>query len=182
MQSQLECLLEEARIKLSSVVSDLLGLSGRRILQAMANGETDPEKLAELGDRRLRCSKATLRQALRGRLEAMHQQLLGLYLERLAMLDQQLEQLPKLAAEAMRGSQEAVLRVADVPGFGLHSVQQVVAEVGPTAPAFAAARRLASWVGTVPGARKAPGFATTTARPKEINICAVCWRKQPQPR
>ena len=70
LQSQLEALLEEARIKLSSVVSDLLGSSGRRILKALSQGETDLEKLAELGDDRLRCSKEELVDALRGPAEA----------------------------------------------------------------------------------------------------------------
>ncbi len=157
LQSQVECLLEEARIKLSSVVSDLLGLSGRRILQAIADGETDPAKLAELGDRRLRCGKAQLQEALRGRVEELHQCLLGMYLERLAMLEQQIEQLQKLATEAMRAHQQAVLRVAEVPGLGVHSAQEVVAEVGPTAEAFAAAGRLASWVGICPGREESAG-------------------------
>ena len=57
LQSQAECLLEEARIKLSSVISDLLGVSGRRILEALSQGQTDAVKLAELGDERLQCTK-----------------------------------------------------------------------------------------------------------------------------
>ena len=72
LQNQMEALLEEARIKLSSVVSDLLGVSGRRILAALAKGETDPVKLAELGDDRLKCSKEDLADALRGSPEPIH--------------------------------------------------------------------------------------------------------------
>ena len=66
LQNQLEALLEEARIKLSSVISDLLGVSGRRILEALSKGETDPIKLAELGDDRLQCSQQELADALDG--------------------------------------------------------------------------------------------------------------------
>ena len=66
LQNQTEALLEEARIKLSSVISDLFGLSGRRILKALADGETDPVRLAALGDDRLKASKAQLADALRG--------------------------------------------------------------------------------------------------------------------
>jgi transposase len=66
LQNQLEALLEEMRIKLSGVISDLLGVSGRRILTALSQGETDPVQLAELGDERLQCSKETLTDALRG--------------------------------------------------------------------------------------------------------------------
>jgi transposase len=86
LQNQMECLLEEARIKLSSVITDLLGVSGRRILRAIAAGETSPEKLAELGDRRLKCTSEQLTDALDGKADPVHRQLLGLYLERLHVL------------------------------------------------------------------------------------------------
>ncbi|HEX5483456.1 MAG TPA: transposase [Terriglobia bacterium] len=80
LQSQLECLLEEMRIKLSSVVSDLLGASGCRILQALAQGEQDPKQLAALGDDRLKCSEEPLIDALTGSVQPFHRQLLALYL------------------------------------------------------------------------------------------------------
>src|ERR1035438_4839744 len=99
LQSQLEALLEEARIKLSSVISDLLGVSGRRILAALSQGETDPVKLAELGDDRLKCSKRELADALDGPAEPLHQQVLKLYLERLQLLDQQIQSLDALVAK-----------------------------------------------------------------------------------
>ena len=101
LQNQLEAALEEMRIKLSSVISELFGLSGRRILQAMAEGETDPVKLADLGDFRLKCGKAELADALRGNVSPMHRQLLGLFLERLNLLDQQIHSLETMAAAAI---------------------------------------------------------------------------------
>jgi transposase len=67
LQNQLEALLEEARIKLSSAVTDLLGVSERRILQALAEGKMSPAEMADLGDRRLKCSKSELTDALQGR-------------------------------------------------------------------------------------------------------------------
>ena len=82
LQNQLEALLEEMRIKLSSVISDLLGVLW--ILEALAGGQTDPVKLAELGDDRLRCSREELVDALRGSAEPIHVQILKLYLERLS--------------------------------------------------------------------------------------------------
>ena len=72
LQNQMECLLEEMRIKLSIVVSDLLGGSGLRMLRALADGETDPKKLAALGDDRLKCSEEQLVDALTGRPEPLH--------------------------------------------------------------------------------------------------------------
>src|SRR5690242_13215823 len=74
LQNQLETLLEEVQIKLSSLISDLLGKSGRRILRALADGETDPYRLAELGSYRLRASKEELRDALSGHLQPLHRQ------------------------------------------------------------------------------------------------------------
>ena len=77
LQNQMECLLEEMRIKLSIVVSDLLGASGLRILRALAQGETDPKKLALLGDDQLKCSEEQLVDALTGRPQPMHRENAG---------------------------------------------------------------------------------------------------------
>jgi transposase len=151
LQAQIEPLLEEAAIKLSSVLSDLLSLSGRRILDALAHGQTDPAQLAQLGDRRLRCDRQQLEHALAGRVTPLHQQLLALFLERLTLLDRHLEQLEQLASQAMCAQRDAILRLAEVPGLGLESARQIVAEVGATAQTFPSPDRLASWTGLCPG-------------------------------
>ena len=151
LQSQMECLLEEMRIKLSMVVSDLLGASGLRILRALAQGETDPKKLALLGDDQLKCSEEQLVDALTGRPQPMHREMLRLQLERLQLIDRQIEELNGLIAQAMKPHQEAVIRLAEVPGLGVDSAQQVIAEVGVQASTFPSAAELTSWVGTCPG-------------------------------
>jgi transposase len=151
LQSQMECLLEEMRIKLSSVVSDLLGASGLRILRALAQGETDPKKLALLGDDQLKCSEEQLVDALTGRPQPMHREMLGLQLERLQLIDRQIEKLNGLIAQAMKPHQEAVIRLAEVPGLGVDSAQQVISEIGVQASTFPSAAELTSWVGTCPG-------------------------------
>lgn len=151
LQNQVESLLEEARIKLSSVIRDLLGVSGRRILEALSQGETDAAKLAELGDERLKCTKEQLADALRGAPEPGHLKLLKLHLERLKLLDEQIDPLSQMSAAALRTNQSAVARLAEVPGFGAESSQQMIAEVGPGAEAFASAGEFASWSGTCPG-------------------------------
>jgi transposase len=92
LQNQMECLLEEMRIKLSVVVSNLLGASGLRILHALAQGETDPKRLAELGDERLHCTEEQLVDALTGRVQPMHRGMLALQLQRLQLIDQQMAQ------------------------------------------------------------------------------------------
>jgi transposase len=151
LQNQMEALLEEGRIKLSSVISNLLGLSGRRIIQAMADGETDPDRLAELGDDRLRCRKQELADALNGSLEPVHRQMLGLYMERLHLLDQQIDKLDRMTATALKQHQDAVIRVAEIPGFGVDSAQQLIAEMGVDAEAFPSPGQFVSWVGVCPG-------------------------------
>jgi transposase len=151
LQSQMECLLEEMRIKLSVVVSDLLGASGLRILRALAQGETDPKKLALLGDDRLKCTEEQLIDALTGRPQPMHREMLALQLARLQLMDGQIAKLNGLIAQAMKPHQDAVIRLAEVPGLGVDSAQQVIAEVGVKASTFPSAAEFTSWVGTCPG-------------------------------
>jgi transposase len=157
LQSQIECLLEEMRIKLSSVVSDLLGASGLRILHALAKGETDPRKLAALKDDRLRCTEEQLADSLTGSSQPLHREMLALQLEHLELIDTQIEKLSRMIAEAMKPHREAVVRLAEVPGFGVDSAQQVISEVGAEAGTFASAAELTSWVGTCPGKDESAG-------------------------
>ncbi len=151
LQNQIECVLEEMRIKLSIVVSNLLGVSGLRILHALANGETDPKKLAQLGGERLQCTEEQLVDALTGRAQPVHAEMLALQLERLQLIDQQMARLNSMIAAAMKAHQDAVIRLAEVPGLGVDSAQQIIAEVGAQAGTFPSAAELTSWVGTCPG-------------------------------
>src|ERR1700751_200364 len=151
LQNQMECLLEEMRIKLSIVVSNLLGAIGLRMLHALAQGETDPKRLAELGDERLHCTQEQLVDALTGRVQPMHRGMLALQLQRLQLIDQQMTQLNSMIAQAMKSHQDAVIRLAEVPGLGVDSAQQIIAEVGGQASTFSSAAELTAWVGTCPG-------------------------------
>jgi transposase len=166
LQNQLEALLEEMRIKLSSVVSDLLGKSGRRILQALAEGKMGPAEMADLGDDRLQCSKQGLTDALSGQVESMHRELLSMFLERLTLLDRQIGDLDKLAAAALQKHSAAVIRLAAAPGFGVDSAQQFIAEAGVDAKAFASAAAFASWVGTCPGSEESAEENHSSRSPK----------------
>lgn len=166
LQSQLECLLEEARIKLSSVISDLLGATGRRILAKIAAGESDPGTLAALGDQRLKCTPEQLRDALSGSPEPVHRNLLGMYLEQVAFLDAQIEKVSLLAAETMLQYQDAITRLSAVPGIRVISAQQIIAEVGATAASFPTARQFSSWVGASPGRQESAGENESSRCPK----------------
>ena len=114
----------------------------------MARGESDPKKLAALGEERLRCSEEQLIDALTGSPQPMHRQLLSLQLQRLQLIDEQIARLNGMIAQALKPHQEAVARLAEVPGFGVDSAQQVIAEVGVHAKTFPSAAQLTSWVGT----------------------------------
>jgi transposase len=166
LQSQLESLLEECQIKLSSLVSDLLGASGRRILRALADGETNPARLAALGDKRLRASQAELTDALSGQVHPRHRQVLALYLARLELIAAQGNQLEQLIAEAMTAHHEAIARLAELPGLGVDSAQQILAEIGPQAAAFPSAAQLASWVGVCPGRHESAGESSSNRSAK----------------
>lgn len=166
LQNQIENLLEEFQIKLSSVISDLLGKSGRRILQALAKGESDPAKLAELGNWRLRASKDELIDALSGQPHPLHRQLLKLYLERVDLIETQMAALEKSVAEALHAHQEAVTRLVEIPGLGVDSAQQIIAEIGPQAVAFPSAAQLASWIGVCPGRHESAGESSSNRSAK----------------
>jgi transposase len=160
LHNRLESLLEEAHIKVSSLVSDLLGRSTRRMLHALAHGETDPAKVAALGDRRLHASAEQLSDAL-GALTDLHplyRRLLAMTLAELAVIETHMHQLDEELAALLRAHQAAVQRLAAVPGLGVDSAQQIIAEVGPTAMTFPTAKRLASWVGACPGHNESAGI------------------------
>jgi transposase len=166
VQCQVEGLLEEMMIKLSSVVSDLFGLSGRRILTAIAAGEQDPVKLASLGDDRLEASQQELQAALTGRVQPVHRLLLGLYLEQVDLIDAQIAVLEREISAAMRPHAAAIERLAEVPGLGLDSAQQIIAEIGPEAASFPSAGQVASWVGVCPGREESAGESHSNRPPK----------------
>ena len=127
LQNQLEGFLEEVRIKLSSHVSDLLGLSSRRMLQALAEGETDAAKIAALAVNGLKATEEELRDALSAAATPgpLQRQILKLFLERLALLEKQIETLDQSVAEALQKHQDAVRRLAEMPGLGAGSAQQI---------------------------------------------------------
>ena len=168
LQNQLESLLEEAHIKLSSLVSDLLGASARRMLKALAEGETNPEALATLADERLRATPEQLRDALGActDLKPVYRRLLKMALEQLQFLEQQIGQLDQEMASLLHPHQDAVQRLAEVPGLGVASAQQIIAEVGPTAATFPSEKQLSSWVGACPGDDESAGVNYSHRSPK----------------
>jgi transposase len=167
-RNQLESLLEQAHIKLSSFVSDLLGVSARRMLKALAEGETDPAALAALADCRLQATPEQLRDALGAcaQLNGVYRRLIKMALKELELIETHIEQLEREAMDLMQEHQDAVQRLAEVPGFGLDSALQMIAEVGPKAADFRTAKKLSSWVGVCPGNEESAGESKSTRSPK----------------
>lgn len=168
LQNRLESLLEEVHIKLSSLVSDLLGASARRMLKALADGETDAAALAALADERLRATREQLCDALGActELKPIYRRLLKMMLEELQLIEEQMDQLDQEMANLLSPHQDAVKRLAEVPGLGVNSAQQIIAEVGPTAATFPSAKQLSSWVGACPGDEESAGVNYSHRSPK----------------
>ena len=151
IQNQVESLLEETRIKISSVITDLFGASGLRILVALSNGETDAAKLAALADPRVQCSAEELTAALTGTVSEFQRKLLNQHLKHLKLVEDQMEELSQMTGEALREHSDAVTRLVQVPGIRVLSAQQIIAEAGPKASAFESAAQFSSWIGVSPG-------------------------------
>ena len=166
LRNQIEVLLEQAQIKLSSVVSDVLGLSGRRILRALRDGIHDPAQLAALADHRLRASKQDLADALCGQFTASQQLVLKLYLEQIEQIERHMAETEQALARAEAEHQDAIERLCEMPGVSVRAAQHVVAEIGPRAEAFASSGKLASWVGVCPGRNESAGVSTSDRSPK----------------
>ncbi len=168
LHNRLESLLEEAHIKLSSLVSDLLGTSARRMLQALADGETDAATLAALADHRLRATAAQLSDALQvcATLNPVYRRLLKLTLEEWCLIEDHLGELDRQMAQLLTAHHDPVQRLAEVPGLGVDSAQQIIAEVGATAATFPSSKHLASWMGACPGTEESAGTNYSHRCPK----------------
>jgi transposase len=160
--------LEEANIKLDSVISDILGVSGRRMIEAMIEGVRSPRKLVELADRRLKASPKELYDALHGRLTAHHRFLLKLHLGQYDVLaaaiqdlDERVEtQISHMDAEVEAGQAtfRALIRlISRIPGVSILSAITILAEIGRDMSRFPTAGHLLSWAGMCPGQNESAG-------------------------
>ncbi len=150
-------LLEQANVKLGSVVTDIMGKTGRAILEAMVAGETDPKQLAELARGRLRGKRHLLVQVVPGLMNDHRRFLIELELQMIDHLDQVLRRLDAQIAEAARPFEKAVHLLESVPGVGKLSAKAIVAEIGDDMSKFPTAGHLASWARVCPGNRESAG-------------------------
>jgi len=142
--------LEDANIKLDSVISDLMGKSGRAMLEALIAGETDPAKLARLAGPRLKASPAQLREALRGRVTKNHRFLLRLHLKQIDALDAVILTIDQQVEADIAPFRAAVKQLISTPGIKTLNAQVVLSEIGLDMSRFPSDRHLISWAGICP--------------------------------
>jgi transposase len=155
--NRIQKLLETCNIKLASVATDVLGVSGTSILQALCGGQDDPEALAEMAKGRLRPKIPQLIEALRGQFSPPRRWLLGEHLRRVAELDEAIARVGEQIAEGMRPFESALGRLEQIPGVGRRIAEIVVAEIGVDMSKFPDAAHLASWAGMCPGQNESGG-------------------------
>jgi transposase len=155
--NRIQRLLEQCNVKLASVASDVLGVSGQAMLRALAAGETNPQRMAELAKKQLRKKIPALQLALEGCLLPHHRFLLSDMLEELVHIGSKIARVEQAIAEQMRPYQKAVDAWMTVPGVKQRLAWNLVAEVGPTVDAFPSAADLVSWAGICPGNKETAG-------------------------
>ena len=163
---RLEKLLEDTGIKLSSVATDISGVSGRAMLEALIGGQRDPALLADLAKRRLRSKIPELTEALTGRFNDHHAFLARLHLDLIDQHSQTIEALTRrieVVSEPFRGARDLIVTI---PGISVLIADVIIAETGADMSRFPTAGHLASWAGTCPGSNESAGrIKSTKTRP-----------------
>ena len=159
---RIQAVLEEANVKLSSVITDILGASGRRILKAIIAGETDPERLAELGSPRLAAPRGELADALHGRVRDHHRFLIDQHLKTIEQLEATIAAFDARIEAALAPFRDIVERLKEVPGLSETSAQILIAEIGTDMSQFPTAGHLLSWAGLVPRLDESAGKRRST--------------------
>jgi transposase len=149
--------LEDTGIKLDCVATDILGKSGRAMLDALVAGTTDPEVLADLARGRLRAKIPALREALEGRFDRLHAVWIGAILNHLDFLDEQIAGLTETIGEQIAPFEQAVELLCTIPGVQRRTAEAIIAEIGVDMSVFPTARELASWAGQCPGNHQSAG-------------------------
>jgi len=155
--NRLHKLLEDAGIKLASVATDILGVSGRAMLEALVRGTTDPEVLAELARGKLRAKLPALRLALRGRFRPHHAFLVSQLLAHLDYVDETITTLSERIEEVIGPFADELARLDTIHGVARRTAEVLIAELGVDMSQFPSDRHLASWAGLCPGNNESAG-------------------------
>jgi transposase len=159
---RIQAVLEEANIKLSSVITDILGTSGRRMLKAMIGGEADPAKLADLGSPRLAATRSELVDALHGRIRDHHRFLIRQHLATIEQLEATIAAFDARIEAALAPFRCELERLIEIHGLARTSVQCILAEIGTDMSPFPTDGHILSWAGLVPGLNESAGKRRST--------------------
>lgn len=159
---RLQKTLEEANIKLDSVISNVIGVSGRRMIEAMIGGETDPVALAALADRRIKAPPEVLCEALRGRVTGHHRFLLALQLEHIDALDRMIDKIDQQIDASVEPFRAAAGLLPTIPGVNELAGRAIVSEIGIDMSRFETAGHLISWAGLCPRNDESAGKRRST--------------------
>jgi transposase len=159
--NRIQKVLEGANIKLASVASDVLGVSGRAMLQAIIGGCEDPEELAGLARGSLRNKRTELARALQGLLGSHQRLLLATQLEHIEFLERQTAKVSEEIADRMLPFEEAICRLDSIPGIGRRAAEEILVETGVDMSRFPTSAHLASWAGVCPGNNESAGKRKT---------------------
>jgi len=159
---RLQKTLEDANIKLDSVISDILGLSGRRMIEALIAGETDPEGLAALAHRRIKATPDELEAALHGRVTRRHRFLLRLHLQQIDAIDAAIDQIDQEVDADVEPFRAAIALLTSIPGVSVLSAEIILAEIGRDMSRFPTAGHLISWAGLCPKNDESAGKRRST--------------------
>ena len=154
--------LEDANIKLDSVITDIIGASGRKMIEALIAGENDPTKLARLANQRLKASQDTLREALRGRVMKRHRFLLRLHLGQIDALDAAIAELDREVEASIAPFRTAIEQVSSIPGIKHISARAILSEIGIDMSRFATDAHLVSWACICPRNDESAGKRRST--------------------
>jgi transposase len=149
--------LEDANVKLGLVATDALGVSGRRMIAALIEGETDTTKMADMACGRMRDKIPLLQQALCGKVTDHHRFLLKALMDHLAYLEGQIDRFNQRIDEAARPFEKAITALIPMPGYDRASAQSVIAEIGPDMNQFPTDAHLCSWAKVCPGNNESAG-------------------------
>ena len=169
---RLQKTLEDANIKLDSVISDVMGLSGRRMIEALIAGQSDPEQLAQLAHRRIKASPEELCEALRGRVTRHHRFLLGLHLQQIDAIDVAIAAIDQEVDAQVEPFRTTVHLLTTIPGVDELSACVILAEIGRDMSRFPTAGHLISWAGLCPRNDESAGKRRSTRMRK-----AAAWLK-----
>jgi transposase len=155
--NRLQKTLEGCNIKLTSVVSDVMGKSALEMIQQIINGNYDPEVLSKLAQGRLKNKSDQLVRALKGLVGPHQRMMLKAQLQHIQFLDRMIAQLDEEIADRMRPFEKALRLIQTIPGVGRRSAEEIIAETGVDMKQFPSAAHLASWAGVAPGNKESAG-------------------------